>query len=212
MSDPNDLDKCECFEIEFKSEVSLDNCEEPEDFVTKIDGSIYFSDEFTEKREKAGKIEASYIHIIQALNNKQDLYEVFDSSQTLLDCYEIILDDGYECFSSALPWKDIPLRDLLYIDTVEIEKKYRGNNLGKNAVIKTAKTYGSGCSLIILKPFPIQYSGKVGQIKKQQEKIKMKKAFADLKRYWGELGFKQLQGAEYFAFNSYDYDLPPLTW
>jgi virulence-associated protein VapD len=208
MSDPSD----QCFEIEFKSEVQLDNCVEPEDYVTKIQGSIYCSDELEEKRKKAGKIEASYVHISQALNDDQDLYEVFDSSQTLLDCYEIILDNDYECFSSALPWEDIPLSDLLYIDTVEVEKKYRGNNIGKNAVIKTAKTYGSGCGLIVLKPFPLQYSGKLEQIKKQQEKIKMKKAFDDLKRYWGELGFKQLPGAEYFAFNCYEAALPPLTW
>jgi Resolvase, N terminal domain len=48
--------------------------------------------------------------------------------------------------------------DLLIIDRVELEPKFRGHNLGLIMALRTVDYLSHGCSYVALRPFPLQFS------------------------------------------------------
>ena len=76
---------------------------------------------------------------------------------------------------------------LLILHTLTIEEQWRGQGLGLLAIDTLFRIVGE-FELCIIKPFPLQFSGKVTDENRQEFKV----AQGKLQRYWARLGFKPI--------------------
>src|ERR1039457_6962879 len=122
------------------------------------------------------------------------------------------MDDGFEwydvldSFSETAPYLELfegddwsdkvqevcePLgNDLLILDRMEVKERYRGNGFGLMAANSCMRVFGSGCGLVALKPFPLQYEAKVNPETKAHDPRAFQRDTMKLPRYGARLGFK----------------------
>jgi len=130
------------------------------------------------------------------LERKESLFEVCDAdSQELCEIQEaIFVPDTYDFKEGlGLDW----FGDVLAIHEIKIAKQHRGKGLGLLALLQTMITMGSGGSVAVIKPFPLQYAGKCND----QNKERVAKAQAKLRQYWQRLGFAPVKGTDFYYFN-----------
>ncbi len=79
--------------------------------------------------------------------------------------------------------------NVLLLDRLEIQVRFRGQELGIRFINAAVTAFGIGCRLAVIKPFPLQFEGK-GDSKG------MRSATTRLKRYYARAGFTPVQGSE----------------
>ena len=133
------------------------------------------------------------------------LLDVCDShSAELLDYYETFLDEE-EGFLEDLNL-EMPYGDLLIIHKIEVNPQFRGHQLGLLALLRTIKTFGEGCAMVAIKPFPLQFENKVTD--KNQSKFEA--AQKKLRRYWAKLGFVRFEETDQYYLDL-AYQLPKVN-
>jgi hypothetical protein len=167
------------FAIHFESERELGaNYDAESRFIRRFYGSIRQHD----TNELAGRISGARILIDQADWEGYCIFELMDLSSHYLDVYEELID------GEAVEWKymdnDCHGMDILLIENVDVDPKFRGLRLGQWAALSAIEFYGSSCDYIITNPCPTS-----------DELDHDKKAFAKarrgLQKYWSEIGFKR---------------------
>jgi GNAT superfamily N-acetyltransferase len=86
---------------------------------------------------------------------------------------------------------------LLYIKRIEIEPKYRGKGIGLAAIRRAIDVLRVNCELVALKPFPLQFEGKVTPTNRREAQA----ATTKLKRYYRRMGFKDLGGTGFMMLD-----------
>lgn len=132
--------------------------------------------------EKAGAISGARLLIDQADWKGYCIFEMMDRSHQYLSVYEELID------VEESKWKymdnDCHGMDILIIEYVDVDPKFRGLRLGQWAALSAIELYGSACDYIITNPYPTD-----------DERWESKKDFAKarrgLQKYWGEVGFKR---------------------
>jgi hypothetical protein len=82
------------------------------------------------------------------------------------------------------PWDSL---NVLLLSQVEIEIPYRGRGIGLTVLSRMIKRWGEGCTLGVMKPYPLQYCGKDAE-----DTPEFKNAYRKLVRYYALLGFTKI--------------------
>lgn len=158
--------------------------------------TIYKTDKDLSKQEKIGKIEMTYMDVWMAEETGYEIYELFD----LLDsekegvCEYLFDFDGY-------PNEEyVGLeRDVLYIDKIFIEKKYRNLGIGSKIVKKLPRLIRQilklrpGCIVLLANPFEMEG--------KELNANRDKKEIENLIEFYVKNGFERIENTQYLVRN-----------
>lgn len=197
MSESKDpeADTFEYYAVRFKIEDRpLKDDEDGGDLVQEFTGETIRETEANET--VVGKVRGARIDLGGALDRELSFYDIFDqNSEELCEYYAALFDPTTGDFRDELALRDFG--DILVVHSVEIIPEYRGLNLGLLTMLQTVKTFGSGCALAAIKPFPLQFSGKFNRENQRQFTKDQNK----LRAYWQKFGFLRIGRTEYYYFD-----------
>lgn len=158
--------------------------------------TIYKTDEELNKQEQIGKIEMTYMDVCMAEEIGYGVFDLFD----LIDSEKQGVCEYLFDFDGEQNDKYVGIdRDVLYIDEIFIEKKYRNMGIGSKIVkklpifIKQILKLRPGCIVLLANPFEIE--GK--EFKPTSDKEKIEK----LIKFYDENGFERIKDTQYLAKN-----------
>lgn len=132
------------------------------------------------------------------------LYDVCDLHQETYDCGEAVYDfcaDNPDfrsiVYRDFLPFGSDSL-NVLYLSKMEIEEPFRKRGIGLVVLKKMMQKWGEGCSLAVLKPFPLQHSGK-----DVDDDVQFKKDSGNLIHYYSKLGFRKISSRRRYGTGFY---------
>ncbi len=157
--------------------------------------TIYKTDDELNKQDQIGRIEMTYMDVWMAEENGWSIFDLFD----LIDSekqgvYEYLFDDDEP--NDNYVGMD---RDVLYIDEIFIEKKYRNMGIGSMIVkelpklIKQILKLRPGCIVLLANPFEIE--GK--DFKPTSDKKKIEK----LIKFYDKNEFTRIENTQYLVRN-----------
>jgi hypothetical protein len=160
------------------------------------------------KKIPLGRLHLIRVHVSNACNDHVWLYDVFDERQETWDVSEVLFDGSFDEFGSSVgkmfpdssPWNDI-----LIINRVGISQKTRAHNLGANAIHQAVRDFGGGCSIVILKAFPLQFENDAstkpywGELNLAAFSQNQKEATKRLAAYYKRMGFRKIGKTPYYA-------------
>jgi hypothetical protein len=144
--------------------------EELEEYVRPISGYIEFfigdgddnAHEGTrERRTVAGRFIASYINVDNSLVAGVKLHGLMDTySAEMAEVYQTLFDPRTDELGKDVKelLGDVPFRNILVINRVEILPAYRGMGIGLAAIWDIIQRHSAGCGIVALKAFPLQFS------------------------------------------------------
>ena len=135
----------------------------------------------------------------------ENLFDVLDEREETA-AYIPLLGDDAGNFSHAvckiLGEEMVFCRNMLILDRVEILPRFRGQQLGLQYVRAAISRFGIGCRLAAIKPFPLQFEGKMGSVSGNEYVEPSKSVLADfdgatrkLKKYYAREGFVSLRNS-----------------
>ena len=164
---------------------------DPSSYVVHVSGTI-MPIGGDDPEEEVGSVQAILCRLGEAMNDGVGWYDVLDSFSETAPYMELIERDDW---SDKVQEVCEPLGnlDLLILDRMEVKARYRGNGFGLMAANSCMRAFGSGCGLVALKPFPLQYEAKVNPETKAHDPRAFQRDKMKLTRYWARLGFKLLE-------------------
>lgn len=163
---------------------------DPSSYVVHVSGTI-MPIGGDDPEEEVGSVQAILCRLGEAMNGGVGWYDVLDSFSETAPYMELIERDDW---SDQVQEVCEPLgNDLLILDRMEVKERYRGNGFGLMAANSCMRAFGSGCGLVALKPFPLQYEAKVNPETKAHDPRAFQRDKMKLTRYWARLGFKLLE-------------------
>jgi len=158
-----------------------------------------------------GKAKVTLVLLSLAINNGFSYYQIFDTSEELLELGNVVFDLEQEQYNEVVEHYhyDALNSNLLFIDRIEILPAYRNAGWGKK-VIKDILCRFSGCyGLMVLKSFPLQLKAdrdNTDDWNMQMEFDKLeqneKVAITKLNSFYKSIGFVKLLEDDYFFYNS----------
>jgi GNAT superfamily N-acetyltransferase len=119
-----------------------------------------------------------------------------DHSQTLSDIWCLLFEDGRPLSFMA----DAQAEDFLYLDRMKLLPDHRGQKIGLKACAATMALLSGKCSTCCIKPWPLQWAGKLGEDAPKSNQQQFKKDQQKLISYYKPLGFRRIREAnEYFV-------------
>ncbi len=140
--------------------------EDPIDFVSEYEFKIKtYSDESGQKEELVGKGKLSLIHFSLAIDANFRLYDVMDSTASILDMSEKLFNweqdrDPFEKLEEYFAGVPFLNSDICFVEEVEVLPAFRGQGIGKAALISIARKFYNSCGLIVARAFPLQHQSK----------------------------------------------------
>jgi GNAT superfamily N-acetyltransferase len=77
--------------------------------------------------------------------------------------------------------------NVLLLARLEIEPPYRGRGIGLTVISQMIKRWGKGCTLAVMKPYPLQYVNKTAEATSE-----FKNTYQKLAQYYARLGFSKI--------------------
>jgi GNAT superfamily N-acetyltransferase len=159
---------------------------------------------------RLGTLKMYLVQLENAINAKAYLPGVFDTHQGTADIGFPLFNASFDdfCpwikrrFDDAFPWEDV-----LILDRLTLVPEVRGQQLGLAVLHQAIEDWSGGCSLVAMKPFPLQYEG--GGLNQQNitnlnlETIRTDKAesFRRLRVYYAKLGFERVGRSAIFVLS-----------
>lgn len=192
------LEQASAYHIDFNSsDWGLTPDPDGQHMVHEFTGKILHQTD-TETKTKtttAGLVRAERVAIGAAHEERFPVRDVFDSSGELFDFYEHLVDTDTGWLREDLRLDQIG--DLLVVHQIKILPKHRGMKLGLLAMLRTIEVLGGGCAAAAIKPFPLQFCGKVND-KNREEFLSAQEKLCG---YWRQLGFDQVDDSEYYILD-----------
>jgi hypothetical protein len=195
------------FGIALRTRASLHPVGELTDFITEYEGLIVSADE-KEEVSKVGRLRAMRIHAGLAFEAKRSLFDVCDAySQELTLLHSLLYDHEDGLREGIVDKFDAAESDVLVLDYVVLDPKWRRLKLGLLAVRRIVDLLGGGCGLVVsliapLDPFahkslrvPLDWLPRHGT-KEQKREARIK-----LRRYFRQLGFRRLGKTPCYALS-----------
>ncbi len=165
------------------------------DFVHSIAGRIIAEPERGGK-EDAGQLCASLVQFGEALDHGISAERLGDGiSGDISEYWENLFDaeTGYPKEEIQNEFEVVDL-DLLIIDYVAIQPKFRGLGIAESAIHRTIDIFGSGCGMVACKPWPLQFTPSVADDQEALKRLALPnvskgEALRRLRSYWSRLGF-----------------------
>jgi hypothetical protein len=199
--------------IKFSLEVWCGN-DEPHRFVYQYRGEILDwdnddDDDYSEPHVKIGEIHVFYCDRVRALHEGESLFEAMDDTGSgAMACYEALIDqetgDLKDEVKELIGEDALVLDNILLIERLEIDERFRGKGIGAKVFYEVLKTFGSQCAVIAGKPFPLQYQGYLdpeneADRKEPGSEQKRRAAFRKVTTFWKNLGFRKLPSSEFYV-------------
>ena len=164
--------------------------DEPEEYVRPISGYVEFflgdvhGDARTGKHEPgtvAGRFDASYINVDNSLVDGVKLHGVMDAySAEMAEIHETLFDPRTDELRKDVKelLGEVPFRNILVINRIEILPSCRGMGLGLATIWKIIQLHSAGCGIVALKAFPFQFrvkgwSGRLSDLEESDWNEKM---------------------------------------
>jgi GNAT superfamily N-acetyltransferase len=191
-------------------------CEEPDMYCRPYVGRVAIYDGI-ELDVPIGMFEAVFIDFEGAVTEGLDPFDVFDNSATTVGYFELLYDLGDAGIKASVmkiacgPDDYIWSPNLLIIQRLIIEPKFRGNGLGLAAMRALILNLRGGAGLVAIKPFPLQFEG--GRDRRREEFVRLgydtlskneRAATAKLRRLYRKLGFKLVPKTPYMVLDVQD--------
>lgn len=196
------------FDLILRTRVSLHPNGEPTDFISSHSGVLSCIDDESGEATQVGRVSALKIHAHLALDAGETLFDVCDAhSQELNQLHSLLYDheDGLkkelvERFEATEP-------DVLVLDYVILDPKWRGLKLGLLAVRKLVDMLGGGCGLAVSLIAPLRpHAHKLLRVPadwlpRAEDKEQRLEARVKLRRYFRRMGFRRLDRTPYYALS-----------
>jgi GNAT superfamily N-acetyltransferase len=186
---------------------------EPSDFILKAKAEIVADadDDDPPATAKIGTLEFYLIRLGEALNQGVGYFDIFDSYQETMDLAEAVFDGSFSEFKPVVArrFPDASTSDdILLLHRLQIHPLTRGQRIGLAVLDRAMLDWSSGCSLVVIKPFPLQFEA--GALERRSwTELKLgdfpsaeKEAFKRLSAYYEQLGFERLGRTEFFALST----------
>ena len=182
---------------------------EPSDFVSAYDGVLKATDgEGVETT--AGWVTAQKVHAALAADHGEDLFDVCDAHSHDLHVLHILLYEpgGYGFRPAVVRRFEAVDWDLLVLDYVLLDPKWRGLKLGLLAVRKVVDLLGGGCGLVVSEVAPLrrQASKSLGVppawLPANRTKEAKREAVTKLRRHFRRMGFERLGRTPFYALST----------
>jgi hypothetical protein len=199
--------------IKFEFEVKCDYSE-PNRYVHIYQGQIFGKDDSDTDHEsnsesdvRLGEVEVYLVTYGRIINERSSLFEAMDAaSSETMECYEAIIDqetnNWKEEVQSLIGEDGLVMYDILLINRLELNERYRGKGIGAQVALEVIKALGSNCAVIACKPFPLQYRGS-GEPEHAKDRAvpgyeqKRRVAFRKVSAFWKKVGFKKLPSSDH---------------
>lgn len=123
--------------------------------------------ESDDREHPAGHVRLFVLNADAAEHEDENLFDVLDVREETA-AYIPLLGDDAGNFSRAvckiLGEEMVFCRNILILDRLEILPRFRGQQLGLRYVRAAISRFGIGCRLAAIKPFPLQFEGKMGTV------------------------------------------------
>jgi len=195
------------FDLALQTSVALPPCGEPSEFVSEYVGLIRKHTEDGGKITPVGKIKALYVHVDLAMDERVSLYDVCDDhSDELHRLHRRFFErNTYDLKESLTRQFDAIPCDLLVIDYVALDPKWRRLKLGLLAVRQLIDLLGAGCGLVVSEILPLSpHAPKLLKIPRSwvpvhKSKDELGKATKKLRQYFRQVGFERVGRSAYYA-------------
>jgi hypothetical protein len=197
--------------LRYRANVPLGVGEEDHVLTTRAEiwGDPLWKDDEEKIREefKLGELKFYLIRLGQALNEGVPLEAVFDTFQETSDMGGAIFGSSYDEFHPLVRerFEDaFPHDDILQLHLLAIEPFARGQRLGLAVLERTMRDWSNGCSLVVIKPHPLQFNtkGKIAQDVPESHRhhcTSKREAAKRLRRYYEQLGFARVGKSDFCA-------------
>lgn len=197
------------FDIVLRTQASLHPDGDPSEFFSAYDGVITCMGDETGAVTKVGRVRALRVNARLACNAGQSLFDVCDShSGELQYLHNLLYEPGGHSFREE--WMDrfdATDADLLLIDSVVLDPRWRKLNLGLLAVRKLVDLIGSGCGLVVGGMAPLrrrahkQLRVPASWLPRHLTSGDLKAATVRLRQYFRQMGFRRLGRTPYYALS-----------
>jgi GNAT superfamily N-acetyltransferase len=176
---------------------------EAEEYVLGIDGKIVLVGE-DQSEVVAGTLQVLLVLIEVAREHGFAAFDVLDSLTDSSHYLELIDDGGDWHEEVREKFVDLLSSNLLIINQVKVEPKYRGKGLGILAVKTAIDCFSQGCGLVALKPFPLQFTSWQSPDWKPELPLPrglskaqaFRSALRKVEKHWARLGFRRIGKTE----------------
>ncbi len=204
--------------MSWSSESFVTEYPDPHDFVYETSGDLFDLDEY-EGREFIGKFRVYYVDVERAMNQRESIYDVFDSHSAEVEEYyqPIFGSEGYHLNENLLEVvsHEVSGYNLLILDRLEILPQYRKKKLGLTILHHMIERFSAGAAIVAMKPFPLQFEPIRDEDKKKwHERMRLDQfptdeniAIEKLYTYYHKLGFIHLSGTPMMVIST-DWSLP----
>src|SRR5687768_8312573 len=137
------------FDLVLTTRGSLHPCGDPTDFVSTHTGVITCTDDETGEESDVGRVHAWRVHAGLAADARENLFDVCDAHSHDLHVLHTLLyePDMYALRPGLVGRFDASEWDLLVLDYVALDPRWRGLKLGLLAVRRMVDLLGGGCGL-----------------------------------------------------------------
>jgi hypothetical protein len=183
-------------------------------YVAEYAGKLFVTlddDVESDAEQLAGEARLFIVNAEAADNAAEDLMELLDHRQETAAYIPLLGEAGN--FSPAvcklLGENTVLWGNMLLLDRLEILPQFRGQQLGLRYMRAAISRFGMGCRIAAIKPFPLQFEGKLGPTPRRgagaesevmsslrSRVTEFRAATAKLKNYYAREGFVSVKGSD----------------
>ena len=197
------------FDIVLRTQGSLHPDGEPGEFVSEYTGVITCADDETGVVTKVGRVSALRVHAALAHNAGEHLLDVCDCHSGELHYLHTLLyePDQYHFREGLMARFEATESDLLVLDYIMLNPKWRGLRLGLLAVRKFVDLIGGGCGLVVSEIAPLRPDAHKALrvpakwLPRLSSKDDARDGAVRLRRYFRRMGFRRLGRTPYYAMS-----------
>lgn len=189
---------------------------EPDDYVNEYSGLIQWSGSDEDNPVILGAFACTLIDADSAINDSRSVEVTFDASSSTWDVYQALYDpETHELRESVvkLAFQDeySSTYNVLLLDRLVIYPEHRGHGLGLIALRALMQEFRSFVSLIVMKPYPLQFESEEGPTHEPLDGLGREHwkldafprretvATAKLRKYYSKLGFVRVPKTPYMV-------------
>lgn len=159
-----------------------------------------------------GTLKAVRVHVVDALEEGVDLFDLFDTIQEAHDASVDLFDESYSDFAPQIleEFEDTWFcQDILLIQEITVKPFAWGQRVGVSALYRFMKDHMADCSFVVLKPYPLQVSE---AYKDPDRRVPLaldrftqdeSKATRKLEQVYGTLGFMKFDGSSHMVLPAF---------
>jgi hypothetical protein len=196
------------FDIVLSTTASLHPEVVPDEFISTYHGVIRAEGEDGVLR-RVGRAHAWRVNIGLVANQGKSLLDVFAAcSAPIRDLYAALIDPETDYFAEAIVRQFRAMDpDLLVLDYVVLNPRWRGLKLGLLATRKMVDLLGGGCGLVVYHIAPLRQDAyrmlrvPKNWVPRQRSIEGRKQAAVTLRRYFRRMGFERIGQTRYYGLS-----------